>query len=125
VFTNSEKILKLRGMVLALLRARAPESREIAQLCRRFDVPDYERMTTAGADHLCILCGLCVKACESLGTGAISTVLRGVDKKVSTPFDDVSLVCVGCGSCAAVCPTGAIKIEENADSRTIWNKSLP
>ncbi|MBR3258603.1 MAG: 4Fe-4S binding protein, partial [Eggerthellaceae bacterium] len=72
----------------------------------------------------CILCGLCVQACNSLGTGAISTVLRGTEKKVSTPYDKASAFCVGCLSCANVCPTGAIEYRETETTRTIWNREF-
>ncbi|HYF81432.1 MAG TPA: 4Fe-4S dicluster domain-containing protein [Clostridia bacterium] len=71
-----------------------------------------------------MLCGLCVKACEELGANAISTVCRGTGKKISTPYDEPSLACVGCGSCAAVCPTGAVGIEEKDGTRTIWGKTF-
>jgi len=125
VFTDSDRVRINRGNVLALLRAGAPESDEIARLCERFGAPDINRFIINKANSKCILCGLCVKACESLGTGAISTVNRGIDKKVSTPYDEPALVCVGCGSCAAVCPVGAIKVEEDGAHRRIWNKKLP
>ena len=66
-------------MVLALLRARAPEADRVARLCKMYGVPDYDRFASNPGEK-CILCGLCVKACQSLGTGAIAAVNRGVDK---------------------------------------------
>jgi len=125
VFTDNERVRKDRGIVLALLRAVAPDSDEIARLCEEHGAPDVERFTIRKENSKCILCGLCVRACESLGTGAISTINRGIDKKVSTPYDEPALVCVGCGSCASVCPVGAIKVEEDGGERKIWNKKLP
>ena len=71
-----------------------------------------------------MLCGLCVQACDSLGTSAISTVNRGVDKMVNTPYGDPSSSCVGCLSCANVCPTEAIPYTQTADARTIWNRTF-
>jgi len=124
VYTNSETVLTQRGMILSLLRSRAPESSEVASLCETYGAPEHERFVEE-AGNKCILCGLCVKACESLGTGAISTVNRGVRKMVATPYDEPSLVCVGCASCAKVCPTGAIEYQDGANERTIWKKSLP
>ena len=123
-FTDSDRVRKLRRMVLALLRDRSPDSEKITRMCDEYGVAEYKRLAARDKGAKCILCGLCAKACESLGTGAISTVGRGADKKVSTPFDEPALVCVGCGSCAAVCPTGAIEIEEDASTRTIWNKEF-
>jgi NADH dehydrogenase/NADH:ubiquinone oxidoreductase subunit G len=124
VFTGSEPILRQRGMVLALLRSLAPESAEVARLCEEHAAPIIPRFV-ARPGKKCVLCGLCAKACESLGTGAISTVNRGVDKDVSTPYGEMSAVCVGCKSCAAVCPTGAIEVSEDENNRTIWNKTFP
>jgi len=123
VYTNSDRVKRQRRMVLALLRARAPEGDRVARLCKMYGAQAYERFVENPGEK-CILCGLCVKACQSLGTGAIATVNRGVDKAVSTPYDQPSADCVGCGSCAGVCPTGAIELREDAVSRTIWKKEF-
>jgi len=111
-------------MVLCLLRALAPESVEVARLCKEYGAPDHERLVKE-PEGKCILCGLCARACESLGTGAIATVHRGIRKAVATPYGEPSLVCVGCASCAAVCPTGAITVTDGEKERTIWNKTFP
>jgi len=129
VYTDSDRVRRHRRMILALLQARAPGSIEIARLCEEYGTQKYRRFSArskgdGSGDTKCILCGLCVKACESLGTGAIGTVGRGVEKKVSTPYDEPALVCVGCGSCAAVCPTGAIELKEDSSTRTIWGKEF-
>lgn len=123
VFTDSDRVKRRRGMMLALLRSCAPESEEIARLCEMYGTPIYERFVQK-ANEKCILCGLCVSACETLGTSAISSVNRGVEKKISTPYNEPAADCIGCGSCAAVCPTGAISIEESNSSRTIWNRKF-
>lgn len=61
----------------------------------------------------CILCGLCVRACrEIVGVGAISLINRGIEKKISTPFQIASNVCIECGTCVLVCPTGALRLED-------------
>lgn len=121
VSTDSGRVKRQRGVVLSLLRSRAPESAEIARLCEEYGAPEYGRFDKKTGEK-CILCGLCVKACESIGTGAISTVNRGVEKAVSTPYDEPAADCAGCGSCAGICPTGAIVAEEDNLTRTIWNK---
>ena len=128
VFTETEKIQGIRRTILSMLRGRAPEGSRIASLCRMYGVPQESRYTYAPPagrlNAACILCGLCVEACSKLGTGAISAVGRGTGKKISSPFDEPSADCVGCGSCAAVCPTGAIECSEAKGVRAIWGKAF-
>jgi NADH dehydrogenase/NADH:ubiquinone oxidoreductase subunit G len=123
VFTNSENVIRQRKMILSLLQALAPDSIEISQLCETYGAQKFKRFVTQ-ENGKCILCGLCVKACESLGTGAISTTQRGIEKVVTTPYEEPSFVCVGCASCAMVCPTNAIEVIENEKERKIWNRSF-
>lgn len=135
VFTESEKIRGIRRTILSMLRGRAPEGSRIVSLCKMYGVPDEDRyapLPAAGAGDsaknrmasACILCGLCVEACSKLGTGAISAVGRGTGKKISTPYDEAPADCSGCGSCAAVCPTGAIECAGDGESRLIWGKTF-
>ena len=123
VFTDSDKVKRQRGMILALLRKKAPESAEIAALCEKYDAPVIDRFVSE-PENKCVMCGLCVKACGELGAGAISTVNRGVTKAIATPYHEPSSTCIGCGSCAYVCPTGAIDIKNTADERVIWGKTF-
>lgn len=123
VITNSDKIKKMRRNIIMLLAARAPHNEKMIKLKEEFNVPSL-RFINDFEEENCILCGLCVKACEELGTGAISTINRGITKKISTPYDEPAKECIGCGSCERVCPTGAIKIEEKDGKRIIWNKTF-
>jgi NADH dehydrogenase/NADH:ubiquinone oxidoreductase subunit G len=74
---------------------------------------------------LCILCGLCVRVCDTAVTSAIATVERGHQRKIGTPWGGPPVDCIGCGACAQVCPTGQIVMEEAEGERRIWQRSHP
>ncbi len=60
----------------------------------------------------CILCGLCVRACdEVMGIAALGLVGRGFDTVVKPTLEKPLLEsgCVSCGQCVNVCPTGALQ----------------
>ncbi len=66
----------------------------------------------------CILCGDCVRMCQEVqGVGVIGFAYRGSDAAVMPAFNKLlsEVNCVGCGQCAAVCPTGAISVKSNID----------
>ncbi len=63
--------------------------------------------------HKCILCGLCVRACEDIAKqGILGLVGRGFDTVIKPEFRgiDIKSICSTCGKCAEVCPTGALKL---------------
>jgi NADH dehydrogenase/NADH:ubiquinone oxidoreductase subunit G len=135
VQTTSERIREERGIVLALLCHQAPQDEEIIKLAKQSGV-DLPRLKASPQDEVrsdsrsetrvgtCILCGQCAMICERLGTSAIAKVNRGVTKKISTAFDEPAPACVGCKSCASVCPTHTITVTEDDDTRIIWGKSF-
>ena len=123
VLTESDLIKRIRIQVLSMLRSRAPKDKRINSLCSMYKVPETKRYKPVKSGD-CVLCGLCSQACAELGTGAISTMGRGTGKKVATPYDEPSVDCVGCASCAAICPTGAISCSEKKGARTIWKKNF-
>jgi formate hydrogenlyase subunit 6/NADH:ubiquinone oxidoreductase subunit I len=45
-----------------------------------------------------------------VGVNAIGLASRGIDREVATPFKVASDVCIGCGSCTYICPTGCIEM---------------
>ena len=111
VQTNSEKIQRLRRGLMELLLARCPSSEKIKDMARQMGVivPRFRL-----EQEECILCGLCVRVCQEISEArAISTVNRGTKKEIAAPFYDLAETCIGCGGCAYVCPTGAIRIEDN------------
>ena len=113
VKTDTERVRNLRRGIIELLLARCPNTKIIQELAEEYGV---EKPRFALGDHDCILCGLCVRACQELiGKSAISLVNRGIYKEVAAPFYAYELGegCIGCGDCAYVCPTGAIKMGAN------------
>jgi len=120
VTTNSERITNNRKMLLELLLARCPDSEVIQEMAGQLGVTET-RFPLEYDNNKCILCGLCVRVCkEVVGVLAISLASRGVDRHLSTPFNkDFSEVCIGCGSCAYICPTHAITLEDSGDRRVI------
>ena len=125
VATRSDRIVSLRRTVLALLKEQAPRAQgALAEYCDEYGVSDHGLSFNIDPMNKCILCGLCSKACEELGNSAIQTTMRGIDKVVAPPFNEPPQTCIGCASCARVCPTGAIECAEDADTRTIWKKTF-
>jgi NADH dehydrogenase/NADH:ubiquinone oxidoreductase subunit G len=120
VRTDSERITKIRQMLLELLLARCPDSEVIQDLARQAGVTKT-RFTKQKGNNKCILCANCARVCEEVvGVAAISLTRRGVEREMTTPFnEDFSEACIGCGSCAYSCPTGAITMSDKDGTRVI------
>ncbi|TKJ31463.1 MAG: hypothetical protein CEE40_01365 [Chloroflexi bacterium B3_Chlor] len=117
VKTNSGIVQESRRMTVELLLAAAPKAKVIQDLAAEMGIEE-PRVSLGDSD--CILCGLCVRACkEIVGANAISLVNRGFAKEVKPPFEIGSNACTGCTTCVLVCPTGAIKLEDVLDSRSV------
>jgi heterodisulfide reductase subunit A len=99
-----------------LLRSSAPVE-VLQQLAERFGI---EEPRWGVGEDTCILCGLCVRVCdEVVGAHALAFGERGIHRRITTPFDEVSADCILCGACAKVCPTGHITLEELADRAVV------
>ena len=96
VKTSSPKIDKIRRNIAMMLYKRAPNSLFMQTLYKEFLCE--ENNLVEDPHEKCILCRLCVNACTAMGASAISTVMRGTDKRVATPYDDASktAVCILC-----------------------------
>ena len=122
--THNPKVLQARRFILAMLISRSPKAEELRVLAKEIGLPEENSEQTAVERYMlkdapsivdtnCILCGLCVRACAEIPMrDAISFSARGMERTVKTPFEKYAESCIGCGSCAYVCPTNTITIEE-------------
>ena len=109
VYTETERVQNIRRWIFEMQLAACPASQEIRELAAIYGVVST-RFPIHDPDQTCMVCGLCSRVCEEVvGLSAISTVDRGVHKKVSSPFLRPTDICVACGCCVSVCPTGAMQ----------------
>jgi predicted molibdopterin-dependent oxidoreductase YjgC len=114
VKTATERIIKLRRFIVALLLAEAPEAKVLQDLAAELGAAKPARF--APRNELCIACGQCIRACSELvGVSAIDFAQRGYEKKAASPYFQRSEDCIGCGTCYAICPTGAITLRDIAE----------
>jgi NADH-quinone oxidoreductase subunit G len=141
--TNTKRLRAYRRIILELLLAdhcrdcttcHKNDSCRLQELAVRFGIERVRFSNTAGTPDIddsslcirrdknkCILCGDCVRMCSEIqNVGAIDFAHRGSQMTISTAFD-IPLAdsgCVGCGQCAAVCPTGALGVRD--DTWKLW-----
>ncbi|MBI5498634.1 MAG: (2Fe-2S)-binding protein [Deltaproteobacteria bacterium] len=119
VFAESDATKRQRRGVLSMMLARWPNVPAIQTLAKRYGVqnPGYKHPLRNEAPDACILCGLCVKACsEMVWEDVIAFAGRGARRRVAMPFGKQSERCTGCGTCAYICPTGAIKVADEKNN---------
>lgn len=134
--TNTAKLRKYRRMILELLLAShrvecttcdQSGSCKLQEYANRYGVhevrfkndyckvPKDETSPSIVRDpSKCILCAKCVRMCSEVqNISAIDICHRGRDSYVSCGFglNLIDSKCVGCGQCAAVCPTGALTVK--------------
>jgi bidirectional [NiFe] hydrogenase diaphorase subunit len=120
VQTDTEKLKKIRKMLLELLLARCPESETVREMAGKMGLTETRFVKQEG-NNKCVLCANCARTCdEVVGVAAISLAKRGTERELTTPFgEDFTEACIGCGSCSYSCPTGAITMEDSNGTRYI------
>jgi len=113
IITDNERVRRTRRMVLELLLARCSEVPVIKEMAAKYGVT--QSRFGYNPKEKCILCGLCVRTCSELvKANVLGFAYSGTERKVVTPMEQemATDVCITCGACAYVCPTGAITIED-------------
>lgn len=106
--TDTPTVVETRRTMADLILSRCPEVPAIQRVAASVGVikPSFP---ADNPDDDCILCGLCVRACDELADQHILGIVgRAPDRKVTTAFDAPSEVCNTCNQCIEYCPTGAI-----------------
>jgi len=118
IFTDNERVRRTRRMILELLLARCSEVPVIKELAAKYGLE--KSRFGYNPKEKCILCGLCVRMCsEVVKANVLNFAYSGTERKVVTPLERemATDVCIVCGACAHVCPTGAITIEDLSQRR--------
>lgn len=118
---TSEKAVESRKLAASLLYYKYPSTGVVRDIAARLGIPVAP---VAGEGHDCILCGLCTRTCKDIvGVSALKFQDRGLGRNLEEPkIEFISANCIGCGSCAYVCPTGFVQMETTDDKWMIWNK---
>ncbi|MBM3153847.1 MAG: formate dehydrogenase subunit alpha [Chloroflexi bacterium] len=137
--TQSPRVLERRAILVELMLASHPDSclvcdkgnrcqlRNIASglgvgLVRLQRIPQFASIEEVNPFierdlSKCILCAKCIRACEDLVCeGALDYLGRGFASKPATLGDQPleKSECTFCGTCVAMCPTGAIMEKEKS-----------
>jgi len=141
--THSPRVVEHRKAILKLMLASHPDSCfvcdkgnrcQLRQLAADMGIGliEFQRIPQLGVIEevnpfiqrdlsKCILCGKCIRACQELVVeGAIDYIHRGSAAKPAT-LNDMPLEkseCTFCGTCVAICPTGAIMEKEKTYTGT-------
>lgn len=109
IHTHSKRVVNARKMLVELLVARCPQSKVLQDLASSMGI---NKLRFKPKNDDCILCGLCIRMCEEqMDAKAIGFVNRGVNRKITTPFDIKSEKCRTCGACIWICPACQLRCQ--------------
>ncbi len=107
VKTRSDKVDRIRKMVLQLLLSHAPDSEQLVDLAKEYGA-DKDRFEKEAS--FCIHCGLCVRYCaEVKKKNAVGFINRGSKREINFVPEIAARECWNCKECFPLCPTAALQ----------------
>jgi bidirectional [NiFe] hydrogenase diaphorase subunit len=107
VRTRSEKVDKIRKLILEFLLAHAPNSPQLLDLAEEYGA-DKDRFEKEPS--FCILCGLCVRYCaEVKKKHAVGFVDCGARREIRFIPEIAATECASCKECFELCPTSYLQ----------------
>jgi len=107
VKTRSEKVNKIRKLILEFLLAHAPNSPQLQDLAQEYGA-DKDRFEKEAS--FCILCGLCVRYCaEVKKKNAVGFVECGARREIRFIPEIAATECINCKECFELCPTSYLQ----------------
>ncbi len=104
---RSEKVDKIRKMILEFLLAHAPNSPQLQDLAQEYGA-DRDRFEKESS--FCILCGLCVRYCaEVKKKHAIGYIDSGARRQIRFIPEIAATECKDCKECFPLCPTSYLQ----------------
>jgi NADH dehydrogenase/NADH:ubiquinone oxidoreductase subunit G len=103
VRTRSEKVDKIRKVLVEELMAHAPDAPELIRLAEEYgaDRNRFERDAS-----FCIVCGLCVRYCNEVKQkNAVGFIENGARREISFIPEVARKECWDCQECFTICPT--------------------
>ena len=119
MWTSSEPVQDHRKILAEMYLGRWPNVPVIRYVAQKCGVTESRFPSELSDENpkACILCGRCVRACrEFMLERILDFAGRGIKRHMTMPFGEVDPHCVGCTSCAYICPTGAIEIVDDLNN---------
>ena len=114
VLTDSELVTTKREKAFNKLLQMAPDSSRIRNLAKEFSV------TIAAPPNGCIRCRLCIRVCNDIVKAKALKMVKTEKGNMVVPQPGQ---CIGCGTCANLCPTNIIKVVDKDNVRTVSIKN--